>query len=306
MRTTLVAALSVLLFGCGADRETPQISFIALGDAPYGDPADVFPPFRALIGEINEAAPPLVIHVGDTHGRYTCSDELLADIRGLMNAIDAPLLYTPGDNEWTDCGRTEVGEFEPLERLDHIRATYFAEDRTLGAAPAPVETQRARGYPENARLMIDGVAFITAHVVGSNNNFNPDEPSAVEEFMARNEANEAWLRESFAALGEADAFVVALHAEMFIPQSGFGNGWWSWSPFRVMGVTLGQLSSEHEKPVLLLYGDSHQHKAFQPFPDHRPFLHAIEVYGHPDIKAIEIAVRPGADEPFRVSRTLSP
>ena len=45
-----------------------------------------------------------------------------------------PLLYTPGDNEWTDCHRPAAGRYNPLERLDAVRATFFdALGSRLGA-----------------------------------------------------------------------------------------------------------------------------------------------------------------------------
>lgn len=304
MRILLGGILIAALGACTA--APPSMSFVALGDAPYGNPDEVYPPYQALIENVNASSPGLVVHVGDTHGHYTCDDALMDQMRGFMNDFDAPVLYTPDDNEWTDCHSTEVGDFAPLERLAYLRRSYFNKGTTLGAQPENVKNQSKDGYPENARLMKGNVGFITVHVVGSNNNFSPSDPKAADEFYSRNQANVAWLEESFEALQDADAIVVALHADMFTPLSGFSKGWWPMSPFFDIGVTLGQQSSALEKPVLLLYGDSHEFKSFQPFPKHRPYLHAIEVYGHPDIKAIEIGVRPDARKPFQVERTFNP
>lgn len=297
----VLAACSISVRG-----DESAFRFVALGDAPYGLPDAVDAPYQSLLAKISADAPPLVIHVGDLHGVRTCSDARLDQLRGYLDAVAAPVLYTPGDNEWTDCHRAEVGDFDPLERLSYIRATYFRDDRTLGRTRLAAQTQRSEGYPENRWLMVDNVGFITVHVVGSHNNFSRDDLDATREFMARNAANVRWLEQSFAALSDAEAIVVALHADMFFETDGFRNGWLDHSPFYDMGVTLGQQSSAFEKPVLLLYGDSHQFKSFQPFPKHRPFLHAMEVYGFPDIKAIEIAVDPNARRPFRVSRVISP
>ena len=308
MRFILSLLLFSVLAACfGPGRDAPDlVRFIALGDAPYGDPAEVDAPYKALLAKISDSNPPLVIHVGDLHGVRDCGDTRLDQLRGYLNSIAAPVLYTPGDNEWTDCAGSSVGAFDPLERLAHIRKTYFGTDTTLGAKPVPSKHQGTIGYPENRRLRIGTVGFITVHVVGSNNNFSTTDLDAVREFMKRNDANVRWLNDSFAAFADADAIVVALHADMFIPTGGFQNGWWPNSPFRDIGVTLGQQSSALEKPVLLLYGDSHVHKDFKPFPKHRPFLHAIEVFGYPDIKAIEITVDPTRKKPFRVSKELSP
>lgn len=304
MRKMIIAAALALIGACTA--EPPSMTFVALGDAPYGDPKEVYPPYTSLIENVNASDPALVVHVGDTHGHYTCNDAVMAQQKAFMNDFTAPVLYTPGDNEWTDCKFTDVGDFDPLERLKHLRAVYFNSGKTLGMEPEPVTNQAKAGYPENARLMKGNIGFITVHVVGSNNNFNPGDPKAADEFFARNKADVAWLEESFAALKDADAIVVALHADMFRSLSGFREGWHAMSPFRDIGITLGKQSSALKKPVLLLYGDSHEHKVFQPFKKHRPYLHAIEVYGHPDIKAIEIAVRPKAKRPFQVERVFTP
>ena len=34
-----------------------------------------------------------------------------------FNNFEAPFIYTPGDNEWTDCHRENNGSFDPIERL---------------------------------------------------------------------------------------------------------------------------------------------------------------------------------------------
>ena len=289
-----------------AEQVAPHIKFIALGDAPYGDPAKVHKPYRSLIQNINKADSPLVIHIGDTHGHNTCDDALVDQLRGYMNEFNSPVLYTPGDNEWTDCKKTDVGNFDPLERLAYIRKTHFQNGRTLGRKTLPVENQAKNGYPENARLLLNNIGFVSVHVVGSNNNFNPYDMVAINEFVERNKANVAWLSESFEVFKDAEAIVIALHADMFQPLSGFKKGWWPHSPFREIGLTIGRRSSALKKPVLLVYGDSHVHKAFQPFPEIRPYFHAIEVYGYPDIKAIEIAVQPDAKNPFTVTRVFEP
>lgn len=305
---TLLSVLLIVLAGCQPE-DPPTLTFIALGDAPYGDPEKTYPPYRKLIANINATDPNLVVHVGDTHGHNTCDDALLDQMRAFMNTFTAPVLYTPGDNEWTDCKYTDDGEFDPLDRLAYIRQTYFPNAMTLGQTPAPVENQAAVGYPENARFRLNNIGFITLHVVGSNNNFDPYDLSAVQEFMARTKADLDWLSTSFDRFDGADAIVVALHADMFVPQSGFAGftrGWRRTSPYRDIGVMLGQRSSAFGKPVLLLYGDSHVQKTFQPFPKARPWLHAIEVFGYPDIKAIEIAIRPGSDTPFTVSQQFEP
>lgn len=311
MRATyLLVIIGLLMAGCvrtdplASLKQPPALRFVAFGDGPYGKSDTVDAPFRTLIQDINAQAPPLVVHVGDTHGHHSCDDQLLDQIRAYMNAIAAPVLYTPGDNEWTDCHTTPAGEFDPLDRLAYIRKTHFQTGKTLGQVQVPVQNQSRQGYPENARMSLNNIGFVTVHVVGSNNNFDPRDMNAVNEFMARNTADIAWLEDSFKAYKDMDAIVVALHADMFLGISGFRNGWRGHSPFRDIGVTLGRVSLEYGKPVLLLFGDSHVQRSFKPNPRGWPNLHAIEVFGHPDIKAIEIAVRPNARRPFVVSKVI--
>lgn len=42
------------------------VRIVAPGDMPYGEPAEVYPAYEALIGAVNAADPALVIHIGDT------------------------------------------------------------------------------------------------------------------------------------------------------------------------------------------------------------------------------------------------
>ena len=319
MRILLITLTLIVLSSCKP--ETPSISFVALGDAPYH--TEGYPSLESLIKKVNTTKPSLIIHTGDTHGHYTCDNTTIDNLRRYMNDFVAPVLYTPGDNEWTDCGSTKVGTFDPLERLNYLRQTHFKDGKTLGTYPETVINQKKDGYPENARLIKNNIGFITLHVVGSNNNFIQSDMKAMKEFFARNKANLAWLKESFVALKEADSIVVALHADMFEridtsflliksttfkflgnPLSPFGRT--NRSPFRDIGMALGKYSSEFKKPVLLLHGDSHIHEIYQPFKKNHPYLHAIEVYGHPHLAAIEIAVRPGSKQPFQVNRVFSP
>ena len=52
-----------------------------------------------------------------------------------------PLVYTPGDNEWTDCHRANNGKYDPLERLAALRAMFFPmPGLTLGGGRKPLLT----------------------------------------------------------------------------------------------------------------------------------------------------------------------
>lgn len=284
-------------------------SFVALGDMPYGQPEEVYPPFETLIGEINSQTPDLVIHVGDTMGGTPCSDGALDQQLAFLNSFFAPTLYTPGDNEWTDCHRRSSGGFDPVDRLEYIRRTYFADPATsLGQTQILLEHQGEQGFPENARMMHKGVAFITAHVVGSNNNFEIRDPAAVNEFFARNAATRTWLEDSFAASKDAEAIVLAIHADMF--EFDFNEWkrerWLRHSGFGQIGEALKAEARKFRKPVLLIFGDSHRHKIFRPFENTAPNVLAMEVFGYPSMDAVRVTVDPDQSQPFSFLPIINP
>lgn len=285
---------------------------IALGDAPYGKPEEVYAPYEALIGAINARSPELVIHVGDTKsGSTPCSDAVLGDQLAFLNSVAAPLLYTPGDNEWTDCHRAKAGAFDPLERLAQIRASYFADPATsFGKSPVAVTSQAAAGYPENARLMLNGVMVVTAHVVGSNNNFEVRDKAAVDEFFARDAANIAWLKDGFAAAKAegAGALVLAQQADMFeFDWNAEGDETWlRHSGFQTYGEVLKAEAAAFGKSVLLVYGDSHVFRAMRPFPMAAPNVLALEVPGEKQMDAVEITIDPATSGVFSTALIRNP
>lgn len=311
MRIGLVVVLGLWLGAATAQAEGRRV--ILLGDMPYGPPEESHPPFEALIGAINQAAPDLVIHVGDIKaGRGPCSDEVLATQRAYLDSIAAPVLYTPGDNEWTDCHRADAGGFDPRERLAHLRATFFdAPGRTLGARPLPLAHQGVEGYPENARLMLGTVMVMSAHVVGSNNGFEPHDLATAEEALTRDAANRAWLATSFAAAREAqaEALILAIHADMF--EFGFAPRWNAEAFLRHSGFArfaeaLIAETNRFGRPVLLTYGDSHVFRIFRPFPTRAPALMALETFGARHMHAVEILIDPAAGYPFAIRPLVNP
>ncbi|MEI4234116.1 metallophosphoesterase [Roseovarius sp. D22-M7] len=310
----MLKPLLIVIFGVAASLCAAQpFSIVILGDMPYGPPEKVYPPYERLIGAINEAGPDLVIHVGDTKsGGSPCSDRRLAEQRAYLDRFEAPTLYTPGDNEWTDCHRAPAGGHDPRERLAHIRETYFdTPAQSFGAHPVAVEHQGAEGYPENVRLMMNDVMIVTAHVVGSNNGFAPRDAATVQEHFERDAANRAWLRTGFAAARAAGAraLVLAIHGDMF--EFGFGPPWdaegfLGHSGFARFARVLTEEASAFARPVLLTYGDSHRFEMIRPFPRSAPGVMALETFGARNMHAVHVRVTPGAGYPFSVQPLINP
>ncbi len=113
------------------------------GDLPYSDlQAQVGVP--NLIADMNAQKLSFTVHDGDlkagsgTPGSATpttCSNALYQQGLGYFNALKSAAMFTPGDNDWTDCDRASNGSFSSRERLDHERQVFFSTDFSLGQRP---------------------------------------------------------------------------------------------------------------------------------------------------------------------------
>lgn len=300
MFKSIIFSASILLSTTVAMAD--PFTIVTLGDTGYGKPEEVYPKYEALIGAVNAKKPDLVIHVGDTKsGSTPCSDEALDKQLFYLNSFAAPTLYSIGDNEWTDCHREKAGKFDPIERLARLRTTYFGDGaKSFGQTKLGVVSQAAEGYPENARVMYKNVAFITAHVPGSNNNFEVRDPKAVAEFFARDAADVKWINDSFAAAKDAKAAVIGIQANMFEFDwnAEKDETWLRHSGFTNIGNAIIDNAVKFGKPVLLVYGDSHIYTVGQPFPTKAKNVVSLEVPGDKDMNAVEVVIDPEAAQPF--------
>jgi hypothetical protein len=258
-----LALTSALIFPVSGFAQS--FTFAAIGDVPYGPHEE----FAALVDKINTKSLAFTIHVGDIKsGSTVCSDETFLSVRQLFDRFDRALIYTPGDNEWTDCHRLNNGRYDPLERLEKIRQLFFASNESLGKRRLPLQTQSSQKsftpFVENRRWSQGNVRFATLHLVGSNNNLQPGLPSS-SEFAAREHANIAWLRETFAeAKANADAAVVlAMQADTFFGEPRKGSGFVRWN------VVLAEEVAAWGKSVLLIQGDTHQYLIDRPLKDNK-------------------------------------
>jgi len=214
MPPRLLLAVFALLPAAIPAAEPAPFSFAAFGCMPYARHAGSDEAFRRLLAEVDRHQPAFAVHLGDTlGGDEPATDAFYLRRRDDFNRLATALVYTPGDNEWTDTHRPGAGGFDPLERLARLREVYFAEERSLGGRPLPLVTQRrdpahAR-FVEHARWTLGGVVFATLHVVGSHNNHQPAVPWALAEWRERDAAVVAWIRATFAAATEAAAPAVA-------------------------------------------------------------------------------------------------
>jgi hypothetical protein len=294
--------LLLILSSIAAHSQKP-FDFFALGDMPYHNPEDIGK-FKKLTDLINQEKPAFTVHVGDIkNGSTPCSDDYFRMMLDMLNRFQAPLLYTPGDNEWTDCGRPAAGGFDATERLHALRTLYFRNGQSLGAKPMKLtsqhEMQGFEEFVENVLWRKESITFATVHVVGSNNNYKPNGADN-SEFLKRDSANIRWLSNVFqtAQANNDAAVVIVMHAAMSYlstDKNGFTN---------ILDKLRKEVKAFH-RPVLLIYGDHHRFEISKPLMDNEKNLiqnfTALMVFGDTEMNAVKIHVDPRSREIFSFS-----
>ena len=180
----------------------------------------------------------------------------------------------------------------------------------------PLVTQRRdpafAKFVENARWTWGGVVFATVHVVGSNNNDQPNVAGALEEFRERDAANAAWVRAAFAEARQSNAPGLALffqaepinalvNAERAGRESGFAR----------FLTTLDAEARVFGKPVLLVHADEHRYR-LEPrvtlIRNAGPLENVtrLETFGANDIHAVLVVVDPGSPQVFQAGPLIVP
>lgn len=263
--------------------QAPSAYDIALiGDVPYGASAE--PLYERMIADINKYGVEFTAHIGDTkNGSTRCDDSHYTKTLNWFNSFDRAVLYSVGDNEWTDCMRANNGAYDPLDRLALIRKTYFATNLSLGRRPIPLLRQsddpKYALYTENRMLVKPPVVFVTIHIPGSNNNLeykitqgspNPFYDND-KEYTARNAANLAWLHQAFQTARDNGLLGV-----MILTQANMFEGFMDTSTGSThSGFTdyLAALRDETRKfsgEVVMVSGDSHYMRVDKPLTEQWP------------------------------------
>lgn len=286
-------------------------SFVALGDMPYGSDDTAGTKYRTLINKINVLNPEFSIHVGDfKSGSALCSDEEFARQRKHFDLFKNAVIYTPGDNDWTDCGRRSNGSYDPLERLTKLRVQFFKPTMSLGQTPLSLVTQAMlmpdfSTYIENQRWRFANTLFSTLHIVGSDNRFAPNNADAEKEFLAREQANITWIKETFrvAENQNLQTLVFAFQADVPRVMSRSGALGEATGYHGTIEKTFIPLAKEFKGSVLVVHGDSHTFKFDQPFLSGSQVLKNVfrlEVPGASTTAAVNVTIDEGNTKPFSV------
>jgi hypothetical protein len=248
----VLAGSVVLAAGAANDpfsKSQGVIEIAVYGDSPYGTDAPFGNPTTTdtsqlqatptFIDSINAADPQFVVHVGDIHsGKQNCTLAYDQKIYDLWTAFERPLVYTPGDNEWSDCHKVAEGGGaydkntgniaydagtnnpdyalgDPIANLALVRSIFFSDTgRALGGARKLLLSQAQAYDPahasdaqfvENVMWEQSNVLFVTLNIPGGSNNDQDvwyGTPSLsvaqIKEIAERTDADIRWLDAAFA------------------------------------------------------------------------------------------------------------
>lgn len=153
------------------------------GDMPYG--ALGKQQYPNLLLDVNDADVAFSIFDGDLKagGDGPCTDQnLYTPALDYFSMLERPLVWLPGDNDWTDCwgrygaGTSAPGADDPIERLQHERALFTSTPYSLGQRKLRLIRESSEGgqyaqYSENVRWKYGPVVYIGLNVQGSNDNY---------------------------------------------------------------------------------------------------------------------------------------
>jgi hypothetical protein len=295
---TCAATLALMATAAHADsgerteRAKVALEIAVFGDSPYGvNNADTaqFKATPAFIQAINaDKGVSLVLQVGDIHsGKQTCSHAYNQSIYDMWTAFKAPLIYTPGDNEWTDCHKAKEGGLDPLVNLASVRNIFFAAPGQAIGGDMDVTTQAtsASAFPSDAEYVENvvfekaGVVFVTLNIPGGSNNDEdnwyglPRTPAQTAEVLQRTAADLRWLDKAFALADarRAKAVVIQTQADMW-DLDGTAPADQHLAHYRQFIDSIALHTQRFGKPVLLLNGDSHGYRSDNPLMAGAPCL----------------------------------
>lgn len=311
-----------------------RFSIAVFGDAPYGCKAGTFvspeetpeicppgfnpdtvtgpnpgdsrqlnatPAFIDAVNHDNKVS--WILHAGDIHsGSQFCTLAYNQAVYNLWKQFEIPLVYTPGDNEWSDCHKSKEGgnkqdaqgnyvdyaNGNPVANLALIRSMFFKNPGwTLGGDRKHLLSQSLANYPgkpaadaeyvENVLWEKSKVLFLTLNIPGGSNNDDDNWFGAaaktgeqVQEVAQRSAADLRWIDVAFdQAKAHGDKAVVIMEqADMWDRDGGSDAN--HISNYNQFIDRIAARSQAFGKPVLLINGDSHYYRSDNPLKQGQP------------------------------------
>lgn len=284
------------------DSDDDRLTVAVYGDAPYGtSPTDnaQFLATPAFIQSINaDRDVRLVLHVGDIHsGKQFCTEAYDRAVFNLWSAFERPLIFSPGDNEWTDCHKPAQGggtfnattgqidfvldasgnpvDFangDPLANLALVRSIFFPRPGwSLGKHPRRVRSQAQHfdhrhpadaAFVENVMWEASDVLFVAINLPGGSNNDTDvwyGAPTASQAQLAETAARTAAdLRWLDAAFARArEARAQAVLIQLQADMWDNEKGPAHQAAYEPIVASIASHTLAFGRPVLMVNGDSH-------------------------------------------------
>jgi hypothetical protein len=248
----------------------------------------------------------LVLFAGDIHsGSGYCTQAANQTVLDLWSELRDPLVYTPGDNEWTDCQKSKegggvknaAGEYvayaagHPVANLALVRSMFFPRaGETLGGREKHVTSQAQAfdpahpadaEYVENVMWEQERIVFVTLNIPGGSNNDDDLWNAAafgtvrsapqIQEVANRTAADLRWLDAAFARAkaSGAKAVVIMEQADMW-DLDGTGPSLAHIANYEPFIAAIAANTTSFGKPVLLINGDSHHYRSDNPLLNDAP------------------------------------
>jgi hypothetical protein len=290
------------------EREPAKFTVGLFGDMPYN--ALGKQQYPNLLQDVNDAHVAFSIFDGDLKagGDGPCTDaNVYTPALDSFGMLWQPLVWLPGDNDWTDCwGRYGAGTFlpgfdDPIERLAHERVLFASTDFSLGQKKLRLTRESKEGgsyalYSENVRWQYGAVVFLGLNVQGSNDNYpyfgvDGETRTAAQievqraEERARKAANLHWLSEGFdyAKRVHAAGVMIVFQADLMFNNEQHLPDTRSYDAFPDYQNALRDASLAFPGQVALVHGDSHYFKIDQPLNGSTggivPNFMRVETYG---------------------------
>lgn len=327
IRSLAGALVALALAGCASapSAHSSAYTFGLWGDMPYkkaGDDSKL----PAVLQSINQSDISFSLYDGDIKdGSSKCSDDIYTDALKMFGSMAKPVVYVPGDNEWTDCHRTNNGGYDGLERLNHLRKVMYPSAHSLGQTTIALQHQGKLGekYVENTRFAHGPVVFAGLNVPGSNNNVilsakecsNKSARTSAQcdasntEYLERDAANTEWLAQTFKQAKDqgAQGVVLVIQADpgFDFPETEDSNESLQpqFSGYRNFMAQVVKETEAFKGQVLLVHGDTHFFKVDKPLYSPTkllPNLTRLQTFGSPSLHWVKVRVDPGSEQLFTV------
>ena len=310
---------------CASVAAAQPFEFALWGDMPYAKNKDSAST-QAVIQSINRSKVRFSIYDGDIkEGSSQCTDNVYTDAVKMFNSLKQPAVYVPGDNEWTDCHRTNNGGYNGLERLNHLRQVLFAQSRSFGQRTMKLDHQGSPGqkFAENTRFSERGVMFVNVNMPGSNNNLVQSDKDCTKksartsadceagnaEYRERDAANIEWLRSSFTIARRLHhaGLVLTFQGDpgFDVPETEDEDESLAkrFDGYRAFMAAVVDETEKYTGQVLLVHGDTHFFKMDKPLYSPSKVLRnltRLQTFGSPANHWVKVSVDVKSPEVFTI------